>query len=279
MPDPRRISMFAGTALALLFAEPGWAQADGVAANNDYVPCSDATATVVEVTPELGYNDFNGVGQHVYALGLSRASCLKSGDPTRWHLELNASHIDQRGYKAEAAVAGAGFSLHPFKRRPDFTVFPIARVGHENIHSGPNNFVYGGGLTVVDSIALDSRREVASTGPLLVLAARADYTNRRSSDRLVNLANPRSGRTDLYGSAALDAAIGRSPWRARAWVGYQRLDSDYLNGYATIGLSARPQRVGELTYGWNFSVSGNFGDHDYRGAILTVTKRFLQRRN
>lgn len=154
---------------------------------------------------------------------------------------------------------------------------PVARVGYERIRRGPDNFVFGGGVSLSDVIALSPHRVDPGSGPLLVLNTRVDYTDRRSSDPLINLANPRSGRTDVFASAGIDAPAG-STWRVRGWAGYQRLDSDFLKGFATFGVSARPQRGDELTYGWNFSLSGNFGAGNYRGMIFTISRRFLQPR-
>ena len=47
----RRWSLFAGVALGLGFAEPTLAQSSATVVNDDYLPCSDPTATVYEATP------------------------------------------------------------------------------------------------------------------------------------------------------------------------------------------------------------------------------------
>lgn len=251
--------------------------------SDDYPRCRDNTAVVHEVTPYLGFNDFNGVSQTVGAIGYSRSQCIGTSN-NRWQVEVNAAHVGEQTYKADAVIVGLGLAYHPSADAPGLVVVPIVRAGYERVHNGPETQVLGAALTVENIFTLGRTerfnrdgKTIAIPATQMMIAGRVEYSNRRS-----NFAGAPFGgaleQTTFFGMIGLDGNIGKSRWRWQTTASYQTLDSPWMDGYASFSLSARPLNADYDNYRVNFQVTGNFGDRGYRGILFSVSFRFSESR-
>lgn len=275
---------FVGSPTAAASAQTVSATTQGTSSqNDDYPGCIDRFAVVHDISPFFGLNDFNGSTQTVEALGYARSECIGDSD-TRWRLEANIAHVDQKKYSADSALLGAGIELHPSTKAPDLVIVPVVRLGYERIPSGNDNLVFGGAVTAQNTWTLNFiTRDVATTttdapGTQFITAGRVEYTNRNAVNARIPVQGSMKNQLNFFGMLGLDSPFEGGRWRWRSTASYQSIDGGTVNGYASFSFAVRHLDERFESYRWNYQIIGNYGDHGYRGILLNVSYRFTQSR-
>lgn len=251
--------------------------------NDNRPPCLDRFAVVSEVSPFFGLNDFNGTTQTIEAIGFARSECIGTSD-TRWRIEANIAHVDQKGFSAESALLGAGVELHPFIKAPGLVIVPVLRLGYERIPKGNDNLVWGGAVTVENVWTFNFiTRDVATTtaivpGTQLITAGRVDYTNRDAVNVRIPTQGPVKDQLNFFGLLGFDSPFKGGRWRWQSSASYQSIDGGTVRGFASFAFSTRHLDESFENYRWNYQIIGNIGDHQYRAILLNITYRFTQSR-
>jgi hypothetical protein len=269
----RRDWAFCTGGFALLVAEPA-------AAQEQYTPCLPGTRTIHEFSPRLSLNHFRTGDQTVAGIGYGFSQCLGE-TATRLRIEASFDHVDERSFRADAAVVAVGLELHPLKAAPSFALVPFLRLGREFLPHGRTDTVAGGSLLLTDTVRLagEERRIGDARTPIdasdLLLEGRLDYIDRRTSDPSV----PRTstgGRFAAYGGIGFDSALPRGNWRWTARAGYQTVPGGSIAGFARLSVSARKMDGAYANYPWNVEFAVNSGDHGYRAVSLALSFRFAR---
>jgi hypothetical protein len=238
--------------------------------------CVEGTRSIQDVTPQLAFNDFDGHGQIVGAVVYSFSHCLGE-TRNRWFVQASAAHVDEAGFRANAALVGLGLELHPFADRANLALLPVVRIGREDFHPSGGSTVYDAAVTVSDVVPLTYQtrqigdRKVRIAATQFEWAARTEYTNRDFSGP--GLVDPHNEAVTFFGSVGFDGAVGRSNWRWKGALAYQTLPGP-RQGFASLGLSFRPVNAAYTSYDWNFSISAQAGDGRFRGVLIGITRRF-----
>lgn len=290
MKNTSRLGVFLFISIGITSAGPAGAQDVAPASSESASPprvlatttteCLPGARSIHDIIPQVAFNDFDGHGQTVAALGYSFSRCIGES-PNRWFAQASLAHVDEAGFRADAALFGLGLELHPFRNARQFALSPVVRIGREDFSPGGGNTIYNAALTISDVMPLKLQRrriqgrDVWISAVQFEWAARAEYTSRSPTGSSL-VGGSGSDALTFFGSVGLDYALGRSNWRSKASLAYQVLDGGPVDGFVSLGLSVRPVNPSYTSYAWNFGVSGQLGDSGFRGLLLTLSRHFSQ---